>query len=621
MRCLAENTETGKDLLRFLTCGSVDDGKSTLIGRLLWDAKLLCDDQIVAIEADSQRSGSHGQDIDFALLLDGLQAEREQGITIDVAYRFFETQHRKFIVADTPGHEQYTRNMATGASTADLAVILVDARKGILTQTRRHSFIASLMGIRHVILVINKMDLVDYDAAVFYSLRATYLDFAEGLGFETLSCLPVSALKGDNVCAASLSMPWFDGAPLLAQLEAVEVYSSADSLPFRMPVQWVCRPDLDFRGFCGTVSSGHIAVGDTVVVAASGQTSTVRRIVSFDGDRAEAWQGDAVNLVIADEIDISRGDTLAVPHDCPDFADQFSARILWMHADPLLPNRTYLIKIGTTVSGVRINRLDCRINVNTFERTAAECLALNEVGVCDVAVDRAVAFDSYAANRGTGRFILIDRYSNDTVGCGMILHALRRATNVYRHAETVSKSARVTLMHQKPCILWLTGLSGSGKSTLANVLEQHLHGLGCHTMLLDGDNIRHSLNRDLGFTDADRVENIRRVGEVAKLMVEAGLIVLVAFISPFRSERRMVRELMEDGEFLEIFVDTPFDVCCRRDSKGLYAKALNGDIPNFTGVQSPYEVPEFPELRVDGTADVATSTEAILALLRARGIL
>jgi bifunctional enzyme CysN/CysC len=609
-----------KDLLRFLTCGSVDDGKSTLIGRLLWDAKLIFDDQAQALAADSRRLGTRDGDIDFALLLDGLQAEREQGITIDVAYRFFATEKRKFIVADTPGHEQYTRNMVTGASTADAAVILVDARKGLLPQTRRHSFIVSLMGIRHVALAVNKMDAVGYDEAVFAAIRDAYLGFAAPLGFTGIACLPISALQGDMVYRRGEAMPWYDGPTLMDWLEAVEVGSDAAALPFRMPVQWVCRPDADFRGYCGSVASGRVRVGDAVAVPSSGQTSTVRRIVTFDGDMSEASAGDAVNLVLADEIDVSRGEMLAAADARPDFCDQFLAKIVWMQAEPLLPGRKYLMKIGADLVAAQVSEIKHRINVDTFEETAARRLALNEIGVCNLAADRAVAFDPYAKNRGTGRFILIDRYSNATVGAGLIEHALRRATNVHRQKETVGKAARAALKGQKPCVLWFTGLSGSGKSTLADRVERELHARGRHTVILDGDNLRHGLNRDLGFTEADRVENIRRVAEVAKLFVEAGLIVLVSLISPFRADRRMARELLGEGEFLEIFVDTPLAVCEARDVKGLYAKARRGEIPNFTGIQAPYEPPEAPDLRLDGASVTPEAgTARVLDLLQARG--
>ncbi|WP_337996666.1 sulfate adenylyltransferase subunit CysN [Oleispirillum naphthae] len=609
-----------KDLLRFLTCGSVDDGKSTLIGRLLWDAKLIFDDQMRTLEAESRRLGTQGDGIDFALLLDGLQAEREQGITIDVAYRFFATETRKFIVADTPGHEQYTRNMATGASTADAAVILVDARKGLLPQTRRHSFIVSLMGIRHVVLAVNKMDAVDYGEAVFAAIRDDYLAFAAPLGFAGLDCLPISALKGDMVYSRGDAMPWYGGPTLMDCLEAIEAGSDAAALPFRMPVQWVCRPDANFRGYCGSIESGTLRVGDRVAVPSSGQVSTVRRIATFNGDLQEAAAGDAVNLVLADEIDVSRGEMLAAADARPDLCDQFMAKIIWMHGDPLLPGRKCLMKIGADLVAAQVSEIKHKINVNTFEETAARSLALNEIGMCNVAADRAVAFDPYGRNRGTGRFILIDRYSNATVGAGLIEHALRRATNVHRQKETVDKAARAAIKGQKPCVLWFTGLSGSGKSTLADLVERELHARGRHTVILDGDNLRHGLNRNLGFTDADRVENIRRTAEVAKLCVEAGLIVLVSLISPFRTERRMARELLGEGEFLEIFVDTPLALCEARDVKGLYAKARKGEIPNFTGVQAPYEPPEAPELRIDGDATTPEEGAArILEMLQTRG--
>ncbi len=609
----------GKELLRFLTCGSVDDGKSTLIGRLLWDAQLIYDDQLRALEFDSRRLDFQGGDIDFASLLDGLQAEREQGITIDVAYRFFATQTRKFIVADTPGHEQYTRNMVTGASTADVAVILVDARKGLLPQTRRHSHIVSLMGIRHVILAVNKMDAVGYDAAPFTAIRDAYLTFAAGLGFAEIDCLPISALKGDMVYRRGATMPWFGGPTLMECLEAIDPRGDVANLPFRMSVQWVNRAHADFRGYCGNVDSGNVRVGDQLAVPSSGQSTTVRRIVSFDGDREDAVAGDAVNLVLANEIDISRGEMLVAADARPEYCDQFAAKIIWLHADPLLPGRKYLMKIGADLVAAQASEIKYGININNFEKTAARSLALNEIGVCNLAADRAIAFDAFEQNRNTGRFILIDRYTNATVGAGTIDHPLRRATNVYRQKETVDKAAHAAIKAQKPCVLWLTGLSGSGKSTLADLVERELHARGRHTVILDGDNLRHGLNRDLGFTDADRVENVRRVAEVAKLFLDAGIIVLVALISPFRADRRMARELFETDEFLEIFVDTPFDICRARDPKGLYAKAQSGKIPNFTGVQSPYERPESPELHIHGaTTSAVNAASEIIALLELR---
>ncbi len=587
-----------KSMLRFITCGSVDDGKSTLIGRLLWDSKLIFEDQLAALKADSKRVGTQGDDIDYALLLDGLQAEREQGITIDVAYRFFSTDKRKFIVADTPGHEQYTRNMVTGASTAQVAVILVDARKGVLTQTRRHSYLVSLVGIRHVVVAVNKMDLVDYSAERFRAIEEEYRTFASGLGFEGISCIPISALKGDNVLEPSGRTSWYHGPTLMAFLETVQVAQDAGARPFRMPVQWVNRPNLDFRGFSGTIASGVIRPGDDVVVPSSGQKSRVARIVTMDGDLPEAVAGQAVTLTLADEIDISRGDLLAAPEARPAHADQFEAHLVWMHEEPLLPGRGYLIKMGTTVAAAQVSDLKYKVNVNTLEHLAGKTLALNEIGICNVALGKALSFDPYRENSATGCFVLIDRLTNATVGAGMIDFPLRRATNIHWQALEIHKNARASHKGQKPCVLWFTGLSGAGKSTIANLVEKKLHSLGKHTYLLDGDNVRHGLNRDLGFTDADRVENIRRVAESAKLFVDAGLIVLVSFISPFRSERGMARELVEDGEFFEIFVDTPLAVCEQRDPKGLYKKARAGQLKNFTGIDSAYEPPENPEILV-----------------------
>ncbi|QUD89050.1 sulfate adenylyltransferase subunit CysN [Phenylobacterium montanum] len=602
-----ETAERG--LLRFLTCGSVDDGKSTLIGRLLYDSKLILDDQLAALERDSRRHGTAGEDIDLALLVDGLEAERQQGITIDVAYRFFTTDRRSFIVADTPGHEQYTRNMATGASGADLAVILVDARKGLLTQTRRHSYICSLLGVRHVVLAVNKIDLVDYDQAVFDRIVADYAAFAEGLGFCSITPIPMSARHGDNVTRASSNTPWHRGPTLVEHLETIDVVSDAAAKPFRFPVQWVNRPDLDFRGFSGTVASGVVRPGDRVTVAASGRESTVRRIVTYDGDLAEARAGDAVTLTLADEVDIARGDLLAPATARPEVADQFAAHVLWMGDEPLLPGRPYLMRIGARHVPVKVTALKHRIDVDTQEHLAGRSLALNEIGVCNLSTSAPIAFDAYADNRETGAFILIDRYTNATVGAGMIDFALRRAGNIHRQALLVSREDRQRLNGHGAAALWFTGLSGSGKSTIANLVERALHERGVRTFLLDGDNVRHGLNRDLGFSDAERVENVRRVGEVAKLFVEAGTIVLCSFISPFRAERRMVRELFEAGEFLEIFVDTPLEACIARDPKGLYAKALDGQIANFTGVSSPYEAPEAAEIVV-ATEDLSAQEAA-----------
>ena len=611
-----------KSLLRFITCGSVDDGKSTLIGRLLWDSKLIFEDQLAALESDSRKVGTQGGEIDFALLLDGLQAEREQGITIDVAYRFFSTDKRKFIVADTPGHEQYTRNMATGASTADVAVILIDARKGILTQTRRHSFITSLLGIKHVVLAVNKMDLIDYDQAKFDTIVADYKEFAKDLGYSSIMPIPLSALRGDNMIEASPNTPWYEGPTLLAHLETVQVEQDAIEKPFRLPVQWVNRPNLDFRGFSGTIASGIIKPGDPIAVTASGQTSKVREIVTFDGNLDQAFAGQAVTLTLEDEIDISRGDVLARPDERPEFADQFEARIIWMHEDHLLPGRPYIIKMGAQVTNAQISDLKYKVNVNTLEHIAGKTLELNEVGIANIATDKALAFDPYDDNRHSGRFIIIDRYSNATVGAGMVNHSLRRATNVKWQEMDINKQARAYQKGQQSAVLWFTGLSGAGKSTIANLVEKKLHAMGKHTYTLDGDNVRHGLNKDLGFTDADRVENIRRVGETAKLFVDAGIITLVSFISPFKSERQFARSLVEDGEFIEVFIDTPIEVCEQRDVKGLYKKAREGKIANFTGIDSPYEAPEHPEITVntsDQTAEQAA--EIIVAKLEEFGVL
>ena len=590
-----------KSLLRFLTCGSVDDGKSTLIGRLLYDTKLLFEDQLSALEKDSKKHGTTGDDIDFALLVDGLEAEREQGITIDVAYRFFATDKRKFIVADTPGHEQYTRNMATGASNSELAVILIDARKGVLTQTRRHAYIASLLGIRHVVLAVNKIDLVDYSQEVFDRIVADFTAFAAQLGFASQVPIPLSARFGDNVIARSANMPWYAGASLLEHLETVEVEAALAEKPFRMPVQWVNRPNLDFRGFSGTVASGRVRPQDPVVVAGSGRTTRISRIVTTDGDLEEAVAGQAVTLTLADEVDVSRGDILAPASQRPEVSDQFSAHLLWMAEDEMLPGRQYLLKIGTRTLPATVTELKHKIDVNTLDHSAAKTLALNEVGYGNLSLAQPIAFDPYVENRDTGGFILIDRFNNNTVGAGMIDFGLRRATNVHWQALDVNKSVRAEAKSQKPVVLWFTGLSGSGKSTIANLVERQLVAQGQHTYLLDGDNVRHGLNRDLGFTDTDRVENIRRVGEVAKLFVDSGLIVLVSFISPFRSERRMARELLQPGEFVEVFVDTPLEVCMQRDPKGLYEKARAGQIKNFTGIDSPYEAPEAPEITLSTT--------------------
>jgi bifunctional enzyme CysN/CysC len=611
-----------KTLLRFLTCGSVDDGKSTLIGRLLYDSKLLFEDHLATLEKDSKKHGTTGEDIDFALLVDGLEAEREQGITIDVAYRFFATDRRKFIVADTPGHEQYTRNMATGASNSELAVILIDARKGVLTQTRRHAYIASLLGIRHVVLAINKIDLVGFYEDVFDDIVADFESFAKNLRFKTQIPIPISARFGDNVIAKSANTPWYTGPSLLEHLETVDVETELGGQPFRLPVQWVNRPNLDFRGFSGTIVSGRIKPGDEVVVAKSGRRSAIRRIVTMDGDLDEALPGEAVTLTLADEIDISRGDLLSAPVSRPEVSDQFSAHLLWMAEDEMLPGRQYLLKIGARTVPVSISELKHKIDVNTLDHIAGKTLALNEVGYGNISAAQPIAFDAYAENRDTGGFILIDRFTNATVAAGMIDFGLRRATNVHWQALDVNKSVRAETKGQKPAVLWFTGLSGSGKSTIANLVEGALFAEGRHTYLLDGDNVRHGLNRDLGFTDVDRVENIRRVAEAAKLFVDAGLIVLVSFISPFRSERRMARELVGPGEFIEVFVDTPIDVCMERDPKGLYRKARDGEIKNFTGIDSPYEAPETAELTLQTVeSDPATLAEKVVDYLRRRELI
>ena len=614
--------QVNKSLLRFLTCGSVDDGKSTLIGRLLYDTKLIFEDQLVTLERDSKKHGTVGEDIDFALLVDGLEAERQQGITIDVAYRFFNTERRSFIVADTPGHEQYTRNMATGASNCDLAVILVDARKGVLTQTKRHSYICSLLGVKHVIVAVNKIDLMGYDEDVFDRIVADYRVFADSLGFTTLTPIPLSARFGDNVSARSEHMPWYAGPTLLDVLETIDVESDLRAKPFRFPVQWVNRPNLDFRGFSGTVATGTIRPGDAIVVAASGKPSTVARIVTFDGDLDEAHAGDAVTLTLADEVDIARGDILVQPTARPEVADQFAAHLLWMAEEPLLPGRNYLMRIGTQYVPAKVTVLKHKIDVDTLDQHAGRTLGLNEIGFCNFSTGVPVAFDPYEENRETGAFILIDRYTNATVGAGMISFGLRRAGNIHLHAALVSRPERETLNGHAPAVLWFTGLSGSGKSTIANLVEKELHARGVRTFLLDGDNVRHGLNRDLGFADADRVENVRRVGEVAKLFVEAGLVVLCSFISPFRAERGMVRELLPPGDFIEIFVDTPLEDCIKRDPKGLYAKAIKGEIAHFTGVTSPYEEPEAAELVLKTQSlSPAEAADKVIELLTARGLI
>ena len=611
-----------KSLLRFITCGSVDDGKSTLIGRLLYDSKMIFEDQLAALEADSRKVGTQGGDLDFALLVDGLAAEREQGITIDVAYRFFSTDKRKFIVADTPGHEQYTRNMVTGASTADLAVILIDARKGVLTQTRRHSYLVSLIGIRKVVLVINKMDLVDYSHEIFDTIVAEYRDFAKQIGLHDIVAIPVSGLKGDNITTTSSHTHWYHGPTLMGYLETVEIEDQVQHQPFRLPVQWVNRPNLDFRGFAGTVVGGAVSPGEKIKVLPSGRESRVARIVTMDGELERAVAGQSVTLTLEDEIDVSRGDVIAASGSPPAVADQFETTIIWMADEPMLPGRPYWMKIGTRQVSATVTEPKYKVNVNTLEHLAAKKLTLNEIGVCNVSLDHAIAFDPYAENRDTGGFILVDRLSNATVGAGLIHFALRRSQNVHWQALDVNKAARAELKGQKPCVLWFTGLSGAGKSTIANLVEKQLHSLGRHTYLLDGDNIRHGLNRDLGFTDTDRVENIRRVAEVAKLMSDAGLIVMVSFISPFRAERRMARSLFEFGEFLEIHVDTSLAEAERRDVKGLYAKARRGELKNFTGIDSPYEPPEKPEIYIDTTRSPPEDSAALIVEeLRRAGML
>ncbi len=588
-----------KDLLRFITCGSVDDGKSTLIGRLLYEAKMLFEDQLTALEADSKKMGTQGGNLDFALLVDGLAAEREQGITIDVAYRAFTTDKRKFIVADTPGHEQYTRNMATGASTADLAIILMDARKGVLTQTRRHTFICTLLGIKHLVVAVNKMDLMGFDSQVFKRIEDDYRAFAKSVGADEITVIPVSALMGDNMITRSTNMPWYHGPTLMAHLETVPVGDDLAEKPFRLPVQWVNRPNQNFRGFSGTIVSGSVKPGDAIKVLPSGRTSTVERVVTYDGDLDTGVAGQSLTVTLTDEIDISRGDVICTANDPVEVSDQFEVEILWMSDEPMLPGRPYLFKSSTKTVPGTLEELKYKVNVNTMEHVAAKTLALNEIGVCNLELDSQIAFAPYIENRHLGSFIIIDRFSNNTVGMGLIRFALRRAANIHWQAVDVNKQARASLTGQKPAVLWFTGLSGAGKSTIANLVEKQLHAAGHMTYLLDGDNVRHGLNRDLGFSDADRVENIRRVAEVSKLMVDAGLIVLVSFISPFKSERLMARELMEDGEFIEIFVDTALVEAEKRDVKGLYAKARRGEIKHFTGISSPYEAPENPELRID----------------------
>jgi bifunctional enzyme CysN/CysC len=595
---LAEQTDKG--LLRFLTCGSVDDGKSTLIGRLLYDSQLILDDQLASLRQESRNRTTGEEGIDFSLLVDGLTAEREQGITIDVAYRFFSTARRKFIVADTPGHEQYTRNMATGASNADVALVLVDARKGLLTQTRRHSFILSLIGVKHVVLVVNKIDLVDYDPDVFNAIESAYRSFAGTLGFSTLQAIPVSALRGDNILSASAATPWYAGPQLVPYLEEIEVGRDRTATPLRFPVQWVNRASHEFRGFSGTVAAGVVKIGDDVLVAASRKPARISRIVTMDGDLSEAIAGEAVTLVLDREIDVSRGDVLTRPGETPDFSTQFQARLVWMAEEPAFPGRSYLLKIGTQLVPASITSLKFRTNVNSLEQSAAKTLELNEVGTVTIAADKPVAFDSYDSSSATGSFILIDRMSNATLGAGVIEFGLRRAQNLSYQSFDVNRQVRAQLKGQEPSIIWLTGLSGSGKSTIANLVEKRLTAEGRHAYILDGDNVRHGLNKDLGFTEEARVENIRRVAEVARLMADAGLIVICSFISPFRNERRLAREIAGDIRFTEVHVDTPLEVCEARDPKGLYARARRGEIKNFTGIDSPFEAPEHPDMVLKG---------------------
>ena len=606
--------QTDKGLLRFMTCGSVDDGKSTLIGRLLYDSQLILDDQLASLRSESRNRQVGEEGIDFSLLVDGLVAEREQGITIDVAYRFFSTDKRKFIVADTPGHEQYTRNMATGASNADLAVVLIDARKGVLTQTRRHSFILSLIGVKHVVLAVNKIDLMGYDQKVFDAIEAEYRTFAKDLGFETLVAIPVSALRGDNILTPSAQMPWYRGPQLVPYLEAVEVSTDRTQKPMRLPVQWVNRPNLDFRGFSGTVASGVIRAGDEVLIAASRKPAKITRIVTMDGDLPQAIAGQAVTVVLDREVDVSRGDVFTHPGETPEYSNQFQARVIWMHEEPAFPGRSYLLKSGAQLVPATITDLKFRTNVNTLEQSAAKTLELNEVGTLTIATDKPIAFDSYGANPVTGAFILIDRITNATLGAGVIDYGLRRAQNLSWQSFDVNREVRAKMKGQRPAIVWFTGLSGSGKSTVANLVEKRLAVEGRHAYILDGDNIRHGLNKDLGFTEEARVENIRRVAEVARLMAEAGLIVLVSFISPFRNERRLAREIAGDVGFSEVYVDTPLEVCEARDPKGLYARARRGEIKNFTGIDSPFEAPEHAEIVLHGALETPeTMAEQVYA--------
>ena len=611
-----------KSMLRFITCGSVDDGKSTLIGRLLYESHLVFEDHLAALEADSAKVGTQGGDLDFALLLDGLAAEREQGITIDVAYRFFSTERRKFIVADTPGHEQYTRNMVTGASTADVAVILVDARKGVLTQTRRHSYLVSLLGIKRVVVAINKMDLVDYSHDIFNTIQAEYLDFASQIGLDDITFIPLSALKGDNVTSASEHTHWYHGPTLIGYLETVPAADERAEQSFRMPVQWVNRPNLDFRGFSGQIVGGTVRPGDTVRILPAGTTSRVDRIVTMDGDLDEAIAGQSVTITLADEVDVSRGDLICHADNPAEVADQFESHVVWLHEDEMLPGRPYLMKIGARTVGVTIGNPKYRVDVNTLDHLAANTLEMNEIGVCNISLDRPVPFDPYSENRDTGGFVIIDKMTQNTVGAGLLHFALRRSHNIHWQDVRVDKDARAQQNSHRPGLVWLTGLSGSGKSTIANIVESKLHAMGVRTYLLDGDNVRHGLNRDLGFTDADRVENIRRVSEVAGLMVDAGLVVLASFISPFAAERRLAREQLDDGEFIEVHVDAPLDVAEERDPKGLYAKARRGDLSNFTGIDSPYERPVSPEVRIDTSiVEPDVGADIVIEALRSAGII
>lgn len=613
--------DQNKSFLRFLTCGSVDDGKSTLIGRLLFESQRIYEDQLVTLESDSRRFGTTGDEIDYALLVDGLDDERQQGITIDVAYRFFTTSVRAFMVADTPGHEQYTRNMATGASNSDVAILLIDARKGVLPQTKRHAVICSLLGIHHIVLAVNKIDLVGYDKATFDQIVADFSSFASQLSFTSIMPIPISARYGDNVVTPSSNISWYQGAPLLHYLETIDIKSQQEAAPFRMAVQWVNRPNLDFRGYSGTVASGAIAVGDKIAVAESGRASIVKSLVTFDGNLDEAEAGEAITITLTDEVDIARGDVLCPPDNRPSVADQFSAHLLWMSEDALLPGRQYLLRVGMRLVPATITSIKHKLDIERFEHLAATQLSMNEIASCNLSTANPIAFDAYKDNPETGGFILIDRFTNATVAVGMIDFALRRATNIHQQHTTVDQEARARIKSQRPCVLWFTGLSGSGKSSIADVVEKRLHARGYHTYGLDGDNVRHGLNRDLGFTDADRVENIRRIGEVSKLFVDAGLIVLCSFISPFEAERRMIRERMKEGEFIEIFVDTPIEECIRRDPKGLYAKAQRGEIKNFTGFDSPYEIPTAPELhlRTTGRSPEELADE-VLSYLRMKSI-